>query len=114
MLRHGEPFFARHGPKAVFLARWVLGVRLAAAWLAGVNRMPWRTFGFWNALGGMTWAASVGLLAYLLGPTAEHLFKTVGVVGVLVAVVLVLAYTFWRRARARPADPVQTICEPSA
>jgi membrane protein YqaA with SNARE-associated domain len=33
----GEPFFERHGPKAVFLGRWVAGLRIAAAWLAGIN-----------------------------------------------------------------------------
>src|SRR4051812_12654500 len=27
----GEPFFARHGPKAVFLGRWVSGLRIASA-----------------------------------------------------------------------------------
>jgi membrane protein DedA with SNARE-associated domain len=34
VLEHGEPFFARHGPKAVFLGRWVSGLRIASAWLA--------------------------------------------------------------------------------
>src|ERR671930_180312 len=49
----GEPFFDRHGPKAVFLGRWVTGLRITAAWMAGVTRMSWPTFLFWNALGGM-------------------------------------------------------------
>ena len=39
VLTHGEPFFARHGPKAVFLGRWVAGLRIASAWLAGMNKM---------------------------------------------------------------------------
>jgi membrane-associated protein len=100
-LRHGEPFFAKHGPKAVFLARWVIGVRLAAAWLAGINRMHWLTFAFWNALGGIAWATTVGLAAYLLGPAAEHVFKTVGIGGVAVAGAIALAYVVWRRVRSR-------------
>ena len=33
----GEPFFDRHGPKAVFLGRWVTGLRITAAWMAGVD-----------------------------------------------------------------------------
>ena len=100
VLRHGEPFFAKHGPKAVFLARWVVGVRLAAAWLAGINRMHWLTFAFWNALGGIAWATTVGLAAYLLGPAAEQVFKTVGLGGVAVAAVAALAYVAWRRLRS--------------
>src|SRR4051795_1541540 len=43
ILAYGEPFFARHGAKAVFLGRWVTGLRIASAWLAGINRMPWPT-----------------------------------------------------------------------
>jgi membrane protein DedA with SNARE-associated domain len=104
ILRHGEPFFAKHGPKAVFLGRWVAGLRIAAAWLAGINRMHWLTFAFWNALGGVAWATSVGLLAYFLGPTAERIFKTVGIVGVAAAAVLVVAFLVWRRFRRSP-DP---------
>lgn len=68
ILEKGERFFDRHGSKVVFLGRWVAGVRITAAWLAGANRMPWPTFLFWNALGGVAWAVNVGAAAYLLGP----------------------------------------------
>ncbi|HEV7884367.1 MAG TPA: DedA family protein [Solirubrobacteraceae bacterium] len=99
ILEEGEPFFRRHGAKAVFLGRWVSGLRIAAAWLAGINRMPWRRFLFWNALGGIGWATSVGLLAYYLGPPAEKIFRTVGIAGVSLAAVAVLAFVLWRRLR---------------
>jgi membrane-associated protein len=102
-LARGEPFFDRHGPKAVFLGRWVAGLRIAAAWLAGINRMRWPVFLFWNALGGIAWATSVGLAAYLLGPAAERIFKVVGFVGVGVVVVAVGAVFAWRRMRRREA-----------
>jgi len=96
ILNKGEPFFAKHGPKAVFLGRWVAGLRIAAAWLAGINRMPWRVFAFWNALGGIAWATSVGLLAYYLGPTAEKIFKDVGIIGVGAVVLAAAAHLAWR------------------
>jgi membrane-associated protein len=99
ILEEGEPFFARHGAKAVFLGRWVAGLRIAAAWLAGINRMQWRRFLFWNALGGIAWATSVGLLAYYLGPPAEKIFRTIGIAGVTLAVAAVLAFVLWRRLR---------------
>src|SRR5215207_2129591 len=67
VLEHGEPFFEKHGPKAVFLGRWVAGLRIASAWLAGMNKMSWPTFLFWNALGGIVWAAGVGFAVYALG-----------------------------------------------
>ena len=77
----GEPFFDRHGPKAVFLGRWVTGLRITAAWMAGVTRMSWPTFLFWNALGGIAWATSIGLLAYFVGHSAEKFIHLAGLGG---------------------------------
>ena len=59
LVQRGERFFERHGPKAVFLARWIPGLRLVGAWFAGAARMPWRRFFPWNALGGLCWATSI-------------------------------------------------------
>jgi membrane-associated protein len=101
ILRKGEPFFAEHGPKAVFLGRWVAGLRIAAAWLAGVTHMRWRTFAFWNALGGVAWATSVGLLAYALGDVVERIFKDVGIAAVAVVALAVAGWWALRRRRRR-------------
>lgn len=99
----GEPFFARHGPKAVFLGRWVAGLRITAAWLAGASRMEWPVFTFYNALGGVAWALSVGLVAYYLGHTAETVFRSAGAAGLGAAAVLgVAAYAIARRRRRNP------------
>src|ERR1700744_875436 len=54
-IRAGDGFFDRHGPKAVFIGRWIALVRFATAWLAGINHMRFKLFFFWNALGGITW-----------------------------------------------------------
>ena len=108
VIDYGEPFFARHGPKAVFLGRWISGLRIASAWLAGMNRMSWPTFLFWNALGGICWAASIGFAVYLLGDVAEHVIAVAGPVAAGVAAVAVIAFVVWRRRehakqyRARP------------
>lgn len=96
LLDIGEPFFARHGPKAVFLGRWFSGLRIASAWLAGMNHMRWPTFLLWNALGGITWALGVGLGAYYAGSAFVHLVSRVGVVGGVLVVVAVVALLLWR------------------
>src|SRR6476660_9299988 len=88
VITYGQPFFDRHGPKAVFLGRFVSGLRITAAWLAGVNKMRWRDFLFWNASGGIVWATAVGVLAYSFGHAAEHAIKTAGLAGLIAAVVL--------------------------
>jgi membrane protein DedA with SNARE-associated domain len=99
VLELGEPFFAKHGPKAVFLGRWVAGLRIAAAWLAGMNKMPWPTFLFWNALGGITWAASISLSIYFLGDLAEHAIEVVGPISAGIVVAALVAFWLYRRRR---------------
>jgi membrane protein DedA with SNARE-associated domain len=59
--------------------------------------MPWHVFVFWNALGGIAWATSVGLLAYYLGPTVERVFQYIGLGGVAVLALLLAGYFAWRR-----------------
>jgi membrane protein DedA with SNARE-associated domain len=101
VLERGEPFFQRHGSKAVFLGRWFAGLRIAAAWLAGISHMHWRVFLFWNALGGIAWATSVGLVAYLLGPTAAQIIKDAGLAGIAVVVIAGVGYLIWQWRRRR-------------
>ena len=99
VLRTGEPFFKRHGPKAVYFGRFVLGLRVWASWLAGATRMPWRSFVLWNALGGITWATGIGLLAYFLGSSAGNAIEAFGIYGVVAALVAVVsAFVLHRRA----------------
>jgi undecaprenyl-diphosphatase len=101
-LEVGEPFFARHGPKAVFFGRWILGLRTWTAWLAGASKMNWRAFAVWNATGGVSWAATVGLTAYFLGQSTAGLFIVFGLVGLGAAVSVggILLARGWRVRRA--------------
>jgi membrane protein DedA with SNARE-associated domain len=104
VITNGQPFLDRHGPKAVFLGRFVSGLRITAAWLAGVNRMRWRDFLFWNATGGIVWASAVGILAYSFGHAAERAIKTAGLAGLVGAVLL--ARAVWVIVRRRHGRPV--------
>jgi membrane protein DedA with SNARE-associated domain len=97
-LESGESFFERHGPKAVFLGRFFLGLRVWASWLAGATHMPWRSFFLWNALGGITWATGIGLIAYFIGHTAGNAIETFGIYG-LVAVLLAVGGAFLAHRR---------------
>ena len=108
VLAIGDPFFERHGSKAVFLGRWIAGLRVWASWLAGASSMPWHVFVLWNALGGIAWSTSVALAAYFGGKGVENVFSKVGLYGVIVvgaAVIAGGAFLFWRRRRRRAAPP---------
>lgn len=100
----GEPFFDRHGPKAVFLGRFISGLRITSAWMAGISRMDWPLFTFYNAAGGIVWATSFGLLAYYGGHHAEKVIHTVGIAGVSAAVVFGIAFYVVLRVRRRRAE----------
>lgn len=101
VLPPAERFFRRHGGKAIFLARWFSGFRIAGAWIAGFAHMQWWRFFFWNAAGGIAWALAVSLAAYYAGRAAADAIGHYGLIGAGVIVVLgalfVGALHFWRR-----------------
>jgi membrane protein DedA with SNARE-associated domain len=101
VLPPAERFFRRHGGKAIFLARWFSGFRIAGAWIAGFARMEWWRFFIWNALGGIAWALTVSLVAYYAGRAAADAIGRYGLVGGAVIAGLVvaaaLALRYWRR-----------------
>ncbi len=100
VLEVGDQFFARHGPKAVFLGRWITGLRFWAALLAGASGMRRSTFIFWNAAGGIAWATSVALAAYFGGKAVEQVVKQVGTYGGVLVVVVGLGFYYAHRRRS--------------
>ena len=96
-LEVGEPFFARRGPLAVFVGRWILGLRTWASWLAGASKMPWESFAVWNAAGAISWATTMGLLAYFVGKTATSAIGAFGLFGLLAVVLAAASRRFMRR-----------------
>lgn len=103
LLAQSEAFYRhRRGAATVFVARWLPVLRFTAALLAGANRMRWRTFLLWNALGGACWAVSIGTLAYTIGTRAGDTIGAVGAVGATMLVLTVAGHLAWRRIRPQP------------
>ncbi len=101
VLAIGEPFFERHGPKAVFFGRLILGLRTWASWLAGATKMRWRSFALWNAIGGICWATGVGTAAYFIGRSAEHALELFGLYGLIAFAIAVSTLLVLRRRHKR-------------
>lgn len=101
VLPPAERFFERHGGKAVFFARFFGGLRVTAAWMAGITRLEWWRFLVWNAAGGIVWAFGVGLLAYYAGKAAADALARYGVyagiAGGVAVVILIAVLHLWRR-----------------
>ena len=74
-----EELMAKHGGKVVFFGRFITVLRYTAAWVAGIARMPWRKFLFWNAAGGICWATLVGLVSYYAGGAAADAIQRYGI-----------------------------------
>ncbi|HEX6506289.1 MAG TPA: DedA family protein [Chloroflexota bacterium] len=115
-LATAEEFFQKHGDKTVFLGRFVAILRAWAAFLAGLNRMPWPKFFFFNASGGITWATLYGILAFELGknlPLLDKVVKTIGYGGLALVVIAAVVLFFLRRrskklrAEARAMEQLQ-------
>jgi membrane-associated protein len=80
----GDQFFSRHGGKAVFLARWIALVRF-----------------FWNALGGISWGVTYGLVGYFLGQAAADAISTFGLYALAGLLILFIAYLYYQLRKRR-------------
>jgi membrane-associated protein len=97
----------RRGGLAVLLGRFVAVLRALMPAAAGTTRMPYRTFLFYDALGGIIWGVGYCLLGYAAGSAYAAIERTVGTgVAIAVAVVVVAAVVFWaiRRHRREAAE----------
>src|SRR5277367_88458 len=100
-LKRGEDMFARYGAEAIFFARFIFGLRVLAGPLAGVLRMHWRKFAFFNFLGAALWVTVIAGAGYLFGRHWHALIRAMQrfniAVLVVAAVVIVLLWLRHRR-----------------
>jgi len=102
VLPRAESLMAQHGGKTVFFGRFVSILRYTVAWVAGLSRMHWWRFLFWNAAGGIAWATAVGLTSYYAGRTAADAIQRYGLyAGAAVIVVVIAGWLGVRSARRR-------------
>ncbi len=60
-------FFDKHGGKTIFLGRFMAWLRAFAPVVAGISKMRYPRFLFFNVAGGIAWAAIFSLLGYFAG-----------------------------------------------
>jgi membrane protein DedA with SNARE-associated domain len=102
-----DRFFARHGPRTVFAARFITGLRVVGAVLAGASGLRWGTFLFYNACGAVVWSVVVGVAGYSLAYSWDRLERLIGRLGVAAFALFVVAIAVGvvrarRRRRAHP------------
>jgi membrane-associated protein len=68
-----QSYFDKYGAMTIVIARFVPIVRTFAPTLAGMGKMPYPKFLFYNIAGGLFWVLSVTLLGYYLGIKVPHM-----------------------------------------
>jgi membrane protein DedA with SNARE-associated domain len=99
-----DRYFVRHGAKTVFLGRFLPLLRILAGPLAGTAKMPYRRFLAANVAGALTWATTMGTLAFFFGRLVAAFLSSLGVWGLVAIAALLLArfaFRRWRRDRER-------------
>jgi membrane protein DedA with SNARE-associated domain len=95
-----DRFFQRHGPKTVFAARFITGLRVVGAVLAGGSAMKWPVFLFYNATGAVVWCTVIAFAGYSLAYSWATLERWIGRTG-LIALAIVVALGLFALLRAR-------------
>lgn len=99
---HMENYFERHGNKTILVARFITGLRVFAALLAGASKMPWRIFFVYNVAGAVLWSVVITTLGYLFGQSLPLLIKWVGRSGTIILIaVIVIGFIAWRVQKHR-------------
>ncbi len=98
-LGRAQGFFDRHGALTVFTGRFVALLRILAAVLAGVARMPFPLFSLYNALGGICWSIVFGGLGYAFGRNLPRLESILGRASIVLAVLFALGLALFALRR---------------
>jgi membrane-associated protein len=95
-LEKTQAFYDRHGGKTIVLARFVPIVRTFAPFVAGVGKMHYPTFLWFNVVGGLLWVGLCTVAGYFFGniEAVKKHFELV-VIGIVLVSVLPLAWEWW-------------------
>jgi len=97
-----QAFYKKHGGKTIILARFVPIVRTFAPFVAGVGKMHYNTFLFYNVIGAILWVTLFTLAGFFFGnlPAVKHNFTLV-ILAIVALSLMPMAYEYWQNRKHR-------------
>jgi membrane-associated protein len=86
-VKKAEDFYGQHGGKTIIMARFLPFVRTLAPILAGIGKMRYSLFLFYNLAGALLWAIGISFLGYYLGKTIPNASRFVFVFAILIVLI---------------------------
>jgi membrane-associated protein len=115
-LQRAKAYYEKHGGKTIVIARFIPIVRTFVPVVAGAVQMRYRTFLFYNVIGGIAWIVSMLMLGYMLDPMLKELlgpqFEIAKHIDKVIIVVVLLSlspviWKWWTSRRSPSGTPAQ-------
>jgi membrane-associated protein len=91
-VQRAQDFYDKHGGKTIILARFIPVVRTFVPLIAGVANMKYKTFMWFNIIGGFIWVAGVTYLGFFLGKLLQNMGLNIDTVLLpIVALILIVS-----------------------
>jgi membrane protein DedA with SNARE-associated domain len=84
-----ERYYATHGGKTIFFARFIPVVRSVGFIVAGVAHMQWKRFILYDLAGSLVWGVTHSVIGYALGESYERFARYSTPAGIAILAVLV-------------------------
>ncbi|HEX4886925.1 MAG TPA: VTT domain-containing protein [Luteibaculaceae bacterium] len=96
-----QNFYAKHGGKTLILGRFLPIIRTFAPILAGVIRVDFKNFLFFNVVGACLWVTPLVLAGYFLGNTVPQIKEYLGyIIGLfIISTTIILTRTYIKEKR---------------
>jgi membrane-associated protein len=100
-------FFEKHGGKAIIFSRFLPIFRTIAPFVAGIAKMPFGRFTYYNVVGGVAWIAGLLLAGFFIGqiPIVKNNFDIV----IITIAVVTFVPAIWAAVKSKVAKKEEKV-----
>jgi membrane-associated protein len=101
-----QEFFEKHGGKAIIFSRFLPIFRTIAPFVAGIAKMPFGRYTYYNVVGGVAWIVSLTLGGFFIGqiPIVKNNFDLV----IIFIAVVTFVPAIWAAVKSKMAKKAET------